>query len=70
MIEINPYKLGSLVDTTGAGDMYAGGFLHGYTTNQSLRKCGEIGSICAGQIVTQIGPSSQISLKKLIDEYL
>ena len=69
-IEIDPYKFGPLIDTTGAGDLYAAGFLHGYTTDQSLLNCGKIGSICAGQIVTQLGPRSQISLKSLVEKYL
>ena len=37
-----------IIDTTGAGDIYAGGFIHGLIKNYSLKKCGEIGSICAG----------------------
>ena len=69
-IEINPYKLGALIDTTGAGDLFASGFLHGYTTGQSLLKCGQIGSICAGQIVTQLGPRSRVSLKDLLKKQL
>ena len=69
-LKINSYKLGDLKDTTGAGDLYAGGFLYGYTNNESLENCGKIGSICAGHIVTQIGPRSEISLKDLINKWL
>ena len=69
-IEIEPYKFGPLIDTTGAGDLYAGGFLYGYTTGQSLLKCGHIGSICAGHIVTQLGPRSRISLKEFVQNTL
>ena len=68
--KIEPYKFGPLIDTTGAGDLYAGGFLHGYTNGQNLQECGQIGSICAGKIVTQIGPRSQVSLKKLLIDHL
>ena len=57
---------GKVIDTTGAGDIYAGGFIHGLINNYSLKKCGEIGSICAGQIITQLGSRSNIDLKKLI----
>ena len=66
-LQIKPYKLGELVDTTGAGDLYAGGFLFGLTNEKDLLTCGKIGSICAGQIVTQLGPRSQVSLKKLVE---
>ena len=37
---------GKVIDTTGAGDIYAGGFIHGLINNCSLKKCGEIASIC------------------------
>ena len=57
---------GMVIDTTGAGDVYAGGFIHGLINNYSLKKCGEIGSICAGQIITQLGSRSNIDLKELI----
>lgn len=46
----------SAVDATGAGDLYASGFLYGLTNNLPLDKCGEIGSLCAGKVVEVIGP--------------
>ncbi len=64
--EINTYKFGELIDTTGAGDLYASGFLHGYTTGEDLIRCGKMGSICAGQIVTQLGSRSRVSLKDVL----
>ena len=69
-VEIKPRLLGKVIDTTGAGDLYAGGFIHGLINNYSLRKCGEIASICAGQIITQLGSRSNIDLKNLIKENL
>jgi len=63
---IKPMIQGKVIDTTGAGDIYAGGFIHGLINNYSLKKCGEIGSICAGQIITQLGSRSNIDLKELI----
>ncbi len=57
---------GKVIDTTGAGDIYAGGFIHGLINNYSLKECGEIGSICAGKIITQLGSRSNIDLKELI----
>ena len=65
---INPFFFGKAIDTTGAGDIFAGGFIHGLINNLSLSDCGKIGSICAGHIVTQIGSRSSINLKKLIIE--
>ncbi|MCP9915446.1 adenosine kinase [Cyanobium sp. ATX 6F1] len=67
---IEPVHLGDLVDTTGAGDLYAAGFLHGYTQGQPLERCGQLGSLCAGQVVTQLGPRPQGSLKELVAAHL
>jgi len=65
---IKPFIFGKAIDTTGAGDIFAGGFIHGLINNLSLNDCGQIGSICAGHIVTQTGSRSKINLKKLISE--
>ena len=43
------------VDTTGAGDLYAAGFLYGYCNGQSLEICGKMGSILGGHITEVIG---------------
>jgi sugar/nucleoside kinase (ribokinase family) len=67
---IEPFKLGDLVDTTGAGDSYAAGFLYGYTQGLSPERCGQLGSLCAGQVVTQMGPRSQVPLKELVLQHL
>ena len=69
-LEIPAYRLGDLVDTTGAGDLYAAGFLHGYTKGESLERCGHLGSLCAGQVVTQLGPRPQASLADLVATHL
>lgn len=63
---IDPFVLGPLVDTTGAGDSYAAGFLYGYTQGLPAERCGAIGSLCAGQVVTQMGPRSAMDLRELV----
>ncbi len=68
--EIKPYQVGSLIDTTGAGDIYAGAFLHEYTNGSDLYKCGQIASLCAGHIVTQLGSRSNQPLKEIINNRL
>lgn len=45
----------SAVDTTGAGDLYAAGFLYGFSNGFSLDKCGLFGSILAGKVIEVIG---------------
>ena len=66
-IKIQPYKLGETVDTTGAGDLFAGGFLYGYTKGHSTINCGKIASLCAAHVVTHLGPRAKISLPQLVD---
>jgi fructokinase len=67
---IAPFRLGELVDTTGAGDLYAAGFLHAYCQGQAIETCGRLGSLCAGQVVTQLGPRPQADLKALQVQHL
>ena len=54
-IPVNP------VDTTGAGDLYASGFLYGLAHGYSLRRCGEIGALLAGKVIEVIGPKMKDS---------
>lgn len=51
---IEPFPA-SVVDTTGAGDTYAAGFLYGYCQGWSLEKCGKLGSLFASKVVEQKG---------------
>jgi len=67
---IAPYSLGQLVDTTGAGDLYAAGFLYGWTQGHAPERCGQLGSLCAGQVVTQLGPRPQVDLRELMGRHL
>ncbi len=63
---IKPQPTGEIIDTTGAGDLYAGGFIHGLIKNYSLKNCGELGSRCAEHIITQLGSRSNIDINELI----
>lgn len=51
-IGISPSKP---IDTTGAGDMYASGFLYGLVNGQSLETCGNIGAILSGRVIEVLG---------------
>jgi len=57
--------LGPVVDTTGAGDLYAAGFLAEYCRSGDLRRAGELGSLCAGEIISHVGARPQQDLKAL-----
>jgi len=52
-------KIGSLPvncrDTTGAGDLYASGFLYGYSLGLELDKCGSVGALMAGKVIESVG---------------
>ncbi|WP_269609868.1 adenosine kinase [Prochlorococcus marinus] len=69
-IKIDPFMLGKAIDTTGAGDLYAGGFLKGLADGLTPELSAKIGSICAGQIVTQLGSRSNTDLLNLINSNL
>lgn len=55
------------VDTTGAGDLYAAGFLYGYTQGLSLGKCGELGSMAAAAVIGHFGARPGMSLAQLVN---
>ena len=57
-----------VVDTTGAGDMYAAGILYGLTHNLDLEKSGKLGSYAAAKVVEQIGARLNYSLKDFVRE--
>jgi sugar/nucleoside kinase (ribokinase family) len=61
--DIDAIDIDEVVDTTGAGDLYAAGFLHGYAHGKPLDVCGRLGSLAAGLVIQQIGPRPQLSLK-------
>jgi len=69
-IIIDPYVLGKAIDTTGAGDLYAGGFLKGLSDGLSPVMSANIGSVCAGHIVTKLGSRSSADLSNLIKLHL
>jgi len=54
-----------VVDTTGAGDAYAGGFLYGYTQGVDLVTCGRLGGLMAAEVISHLGPRPEADLKKL-----
>ncbi|MCU1366334.1 MAG: putative carbohydrate kinase [Ilumatobacteraceae bacterium] len=54
-----------VLDTTGAGDLFASGFLFGYTNGMSLPECGRLGSVAAAEVISHVGARPLIELHKL-----
>jgi sugar/nucleoside kinase (ribokinase family) len=59
-------KIKQVTDTTGAGDLFAAGFLFGLTHGHNLPSAGRIGVICAAEIISHFGARPEVSLKDLV----
>ncbi len=64
--EVAAEPVAKVVDTTGAGDLYAAGFLFGFTQGRHLAECARLGSIAAAEVISHVGPRPQVSLAELI----
>jgi sugar/nucleoside kinase (ribokinase family) len=64
-IEIRPEQVDEVIDVTGAGDLYAAGFLYGLTRELSLADCGRLGSLAAAEIISHIGARPERPLVEL-----
>jgi sugar/nucleoside kinase (ribokinase family) len=65
MVEVAAEPVAHVVDTTGAGDLYAAGFLFGCARGLDLAACGQLASIAAAEIISHIGPRPEASLAAL-----
>jgi sugar/nucleoside kinase (ribokinase family) len=59
-----------VVDTTGAGDAYAAGFLYAYTQGHDLATCGRLGSVMAAEVISHLGPRPEADVKALAAKVL
>lgn len=65
-IEIDPGRNLKVIDSTGAGDLYAAGFLYGYTQGWQLARCGDLATRCASEIIQQFGARPHRPLTQLL----
>ena len=63
--KIDASPIDEVIDTTGAGDQFAAGFLYGYTQGHSLEDSGKLGAMAAGEVISHIGPRPGVSLAEL-----
>ncbi|TSA52226.1 MAG: adenosine kinase [Actinobacteria bacterium] len=70
VVHIEPEPVDRVVDATGAGDMYAAGFLFGFTRGMKIEDCGRLGSLSASEVITHVGPRPMVHLSTLIPQHL
>lgn len=60
----NPaHPVSRVVDVTGAGDLFAAGFLHGFTSGRPLHDCARLGSLAAAEVISHVGARPEINLR-------
>jgi sugar/nucleoside kinase (ribokinase family) len=67
---IDPHPVKAVVDTTGAGDLYAAGFMVGLSRDLDLATCGRLGSLAAGEVISHVGARPQRPLVALAGRLL
>jgi len=63
--EVPAFPIARLVDTTGAGDMFAAGFLAGLARGRDMKACGALGVMAAAEIIQHLGARPNVSLADL-----
>ena len=67
-VEVDAVPVDEVVDTTGAGDLYAAGFLHGLTSGRDHADCARLGALAAAEVIAHIGPRPQVKLARLAEQ--
>lgn len=67
-IEVPAVPVERVLDTTGAGDLFAAGFLHGLTNGLDLAACGHRGAVAAAEVISHVGPRPLVELRTLVED--
>jgi sugar/nucleoside kinase (ribokinase family) len=68
VVDVPAVPVEKVVDTTGAGDLYASGFLYGLTHGADPERCARLGSLCAAEVISHLGARPQADLRALAAE--
>src|SRR5271154_7024816 len=66
VIAVPAFPIAEIVDTTGAGDLFAAGFLFGVVRGAGYENAGRLGALAAAEVIQHIGARPQVSLKELV----
>jgi sugar/nucleoside kinase (ribokinase family) len=66
VVSVPAEDVSRVLDTTGAGDLYAAGFLYGYSRARPLAECARLGSIAAAEVISHVGPRPLVPLRTLL----
>lgn len=64
-VEVQAHPVKQVMDVTGAGDLYASGFLYGFTRDFDLARCARLGGLAAAEVISHVGARPLVSLREL-----
>lgn len=68
IVDVAAEPVRHVVDTTGAGDLFAAGFLFGYTNGFGLAESGRLGAVAASEVISHVGPRPLVELRTLLPQ--
>jgi sugar/nucleoside kinase (ribokinase family) len=67
-VAVDAAPVDRVLDTTGAGDLYAAGFLYGLTHGADPQRCAELGGLCAAEVIGHFGARPEADLRALAED--